>query len=108
MSVQDGRLDDARALMAEMVESTRGESGAETYEWFLSGDGTVCHICERYEDSDAVVAHLQTFGSTFAERFLDCFAPTALYVYGEPDTQARQALDGFGPTYLGPLGGFRG
>jgi quinol monooxygenase YgiN len=106
LSVQDGRLGDARNLMADMVESTQAERGALAYEWFLDGDGAVVHIRERYADSEAVVVHLTTFGARFAERFLTCFAPTALYVYGDPSSEARDALDGFGAVYLGPFGGF--
>ena len=106
LAVQDGRLADARTLMAEMVEATRAEAGTLGYEWFLSGDGTVLHTNERYADSEAVLAHVTSFGSNFAERFLSCFAPTALYVYGEPSDAAREAFDGFGAVYLGTLGGF--
>ena len=40
LSVQDGKLDEARALMTEMVEATTQEAGALGYEWFLSPDGT--------------------------------------------------------------------
>jgi len=47
LSVIDGKLDDARLLMAEMVEATNHEAGAVVYEWFLSPDGTSCHINER-------------------------------------------------------------
>ena len=106
MSVREGQLSAARDLMPEMVEATRGEPGTLGYEWFLSGDGTLCHVYERYADSDAALAHLGTFGAKFAERFLQCFEPTALYVYGEPSDDVRTALDGFGPVYLGTFGGF--
>lgn len=106
LSVRDGSLDDARTLMAEMVEATRGEEGTLGYEWFLSGDGRACHINERYADSDAALAHLANFGANFADRFLACFEPTGLTVYGEPTADARAALDGFGAAYLGTLGGF--
>lgn len=108
MSVRDGKLDDARTLMGEMVAATREEPGARGYEWFISADGDRCHINERYEDSDAVIAHLGTFGSRFADRFLACFEPTALSVYGSPSAEARAALDGFGAAYLKPFGGFTG
>ena len=104
LSVRDNRLDGARTLMEEMVESTRNEKGALGYEWFLAGN--VCHLQERYADSDAVVAHLGTFGEKFAERFLQHFEPTGLWVYGEPSDEARAILDGFGAVYLGPFGGF--
>ncbi|WP_428605873.1 putative quinol monooxygenase [Sedimenticola sp.] len=106
LSVREGRLEEARQLMSEMVAATREESGAEGYEWFLSADGTTCHINERYTDSDAVMVHLGNFGANFAERFLACFAPTSLSVYGQPSDEARSALDGLGAAYLGWLGGF--
>lgn len=45
--VQDGKLDDARALMDETVEATAQEVGAWDYEWFISPADQTCHICER-------------------------------------------------------------
>ena len=106
MSVREGRLNDARDLMSEMVASTKQEPGTIGYEWFLSADGKTCHINERYADSEAVMVHLGNFGSKFADRFLACVEPTSLSVYGEPSTEARAALDGLGAAYLGWLGGF--
>ena len=104
--VRDGKLDDARALMKDMVAATREEPGTKGYEWFLSDDGKICHIHERYADSGAVMIHNGNFGAKFAERFLECFEPTKLSVYGEPSAEVRAALDGFGASYLGWLGGF--
>ena len=95
-----------RDLMTEMVESTRGEAGTLSYEWFLNQGGTVCHMMDRYADSDAAMIHLGNFGSKFAERFLQCFEVTGFSVYGEPSDEVRAALDGFGAVYLGTLGGF--
>ena len=106
MSVRDGQLDTARELMREMVASTLDEPGTLGYEWFLSDDGKTCHIHERYVDSDAAVVHAGTFGSSFAERFLACFEPTSLSVYGDPSAAARVGLDGLGAKYLGLFGGF--
>lgn len=106
LGVQGGRLDEARALMSEMVTATEQEPGAIGYEWFLSPDGRVCHICEKYSDSAAALEHLGNFGANFAERFLELFAPTSFHVYGEPSDEVRGVLDGFGAVYLGPLGGF--
>ena len=106
LSVRDGQLDDARALMAEMVEATSQEAGTQVYEWFLSADGATCHISERYADSAGALEHLGNFGANFVERFLGCFEPTALHVYGEPSDEVRAVLDGFGAAYLGTFGGF--
>ena len=62
VAVQPGQLDAFRALMTEMVDSTRAEPGALSYEWFVSDDGGVVHLCERYADVDATLAHLRAFG----------------------------------------------
>lgn len=106
LAVRDGRLEDLRALVKEMVASTRAEEGTEIFEWYLSADGKACHIYERYADSAAALVHLGTFGSTFAERFLACLEPTAFNVYGNPSAEVRGVLDGFGAAYLGWLDGF--
>ena len=106
MSVREGRLDDLRTLVRELVEATRAEVGTLTYEYFLSDDGGACHIYERYADSDAAMAHLGNFGENFADRFMECFEPQSLSVYGEPSDEVRVALDGFGAVYLGTLEGF--
>jgi len=106
VAVKPGQLDAFRALMTEMVESTRAEPGALNYEWFVSDDGGVVHLCERYADADATLAHLRAFGERFAGRFLAAVDPTRFTVMGTPSDEAKAALSGFGPTYLQPFGGF--
>jgi quinol monooxygenase YgiN len=106
LAVREGRLDALKLLMEEMVEATQAETGALVYEWFLSEDGTVCHIYERYRDDEAVMAHLGSFGANFADRFMDCLEPASFHVYGNPSDEARAVLGGFGAAFLGPLGGF--
>ena len=106
VAVKAGHLDAFRTLMEEMVASTRAEQGALAYQWFVSDDGSAVHIYERYASSAAVLEHLQTFGAKFAERFFAAAEPTRFFVYGAPSDEAKQALSGLGPTYLGPFGGF--
>ena len=106
LAVKPGELDNFRALMNEMVESARAESGTLSYEWFISDDEGVVHIYERYADSAAVMTHLGAFGEKFAERFLAAVDPTRFTVFGTPSDEAREALSGFGPTYLSFFGGF--
>jgi len=106
VTIREGLLEEFRALMLEMVESTKAEAGTQGYEWFIGADERSCHINERYSDSDAAMAHLGNFGTKFADRFLGCVEPTSLNVYGEPSDEVRAALDGFGPEYLGTFGGF--
>lgn len=106
LSVRDGRLNDARELMNEMVAATRQETGTQKYELFISEDGKTVHANEQFADSDAVMVHLGKFGSKFGDRFLSCFEPRSLSVYGEPSGEARAAFDDLGAAYLESFGGF--
>jgi len=106
LNINDGSQDAFRSLMEEMVAATREEAGALCYEWFISDDGSSCHINERYADSAAMMVHLGNFGATFAERFMSMVVPTAFVVYGEASDEVKGALAGFGPAFYGTLGGF--
>jgi len=104
--VKPGQLENFRALTHEMVESTRGEPGVLNYERFVSTDGTVVYVYERYVNSAAALAHLRTFEQQFGRGFLDMVARTRFTVFGTPSEALRGVLDGFGATYLEPFGGF--
>jgi len=106
LTVRPGRLDDLKTLMREMVASTEAEPGTLAYEWFLGEDGTVCHLYERYADTDAAMAHIGTFGTKFVDRFMACVEQTALHLYGDPGEPVREAMGGFGAVFMRPLGGF--
>ena len=107
LDVKDGQLDAFKALAQEMSEATQAnEPGASHYEWFVSEDGKVVHIYERYVDSAATMIHLQTFGEKFAERFLACVNPTRFTVYGDPSAEVRDALAGFGAAHMTQFDGY--
>lgn len=106
LAVKPGALEDLRALTGEMVEATRGEPGVLSYERFVSADGMVVHVDERYADSAAAVAHVRTFGRQFGDRFVGLVDRTRFTVYGTPSVELRGMLDGFGATYMAPFGGF--
>jgi quinol monooxygenase YgiN len=106
LAVKGGELDTFKALMEEMVEGTSTEPPTLNYEWYISDDDGVVHIFEKYADSDAMIAHVNGFLEKWAGRFLACVDVTRFTVYGNPSAAARELLAGFGPTYLGPWGGF--
>lgn len=107
LAVKPGQLNNFRALTGEMVESTRGEPGVLSYERFVSDDGKVIHVYERYADSAAALAHLRTFSQKFAARFLSMVERTRFTVFGAPSDELRGVLDGFGAIYLKPFGDFK-
>jgi quinol monooxygenase YgiN len=92
--------------MDEMVSGTSGEPQTLAYEWYISDDQGTVHIYEKYADSEAMIAHTGGFLAKWAERFMGCVDVTRFVVYGDPSAAAREILDGFGATYLGPWGGF--
>jgi quinol monooxygenase YgiN len=106
LAVKAGELDNFKAVVGEMIESTQAEQGTLMYEWSIDGEGSVVHGYERFVDSHAAVAHLAAFGEKFAQRFFAAVDPTRLTVYGTPDDEAKEALSALGPDYMGPLGGF--
>ena len=106
LTVKPGELDAFRALMGEMVAHHQTEPGTITYEWFVSVDGGVVHIYERYADSAAALKSSNAFGEHFAERFLAAVDVTSFYVYGNPNSAVREAQGGVGAQFLEPFGGF--
>jgi len=105
--VREGMLAELRSLMTEMVESTEAETGTLDYEWFLSADEKVCHLHERYVDSDAALIHLNNFVSRFAERFAACLELQTLHVFGDASSELRAMHGAFGAEFLENFGGFR-
>lgn len=107
MSMKDGQLDAFKALRDEMVQDVEAnEPGTLNYEWWMNGDETVCHLFERYADSEATLVHLQTFGTKYADRFMACVDIKRFIAYGDPNEAVRKALGGLGVKIMNPFGGF--
>jgi len=106
LSINDGKMDDFRSLMNEMVASTRDEAGCVTYDWFVMDDGSEVHIQERYADADATMVHIGNFGANYAERFFECVTPRSFVIYGPASDAIREALGPMGAVFMGHFGGF--
>jgi quinol monooxygenase YgiN len=106
-NIRPGKFGDFERLMDEMVGATRrNEPKTLNFEWYISDDHSTCHIYERYEDSAAVLTHMASFGKNFAGHFLDCVEPVRLIVYGSPNQEAKDALEGLTPVYMAQINGF--
>ncbi len=106
LAVKPGQLENFRVLTSEMVEHTRGEPGVLIYERFLSDDGTVVYVYERYADSASAISHLQGFGKIFGARFVDMVERKRFTVFGIASDELKAMLDRFGATYHSPFDGF--
>jgi quinol monooxygenase YgiN len=107
LTIKEGHLENLKKLMVELVNSTKeNEPGTLAYEWTISDDNTKCHIHERYANSEAALLHLTTFIEKYAGRLMETGDSTGFVVYGNPNEQAKNVLDGFGAIYMAPIGGF--
>ena len=103
VSIKSGQLENFKALVKELVQSTRTEPNTLAYEWFLSEDNSACHIYELYADSAATMAHPGTFGEKFAERLIGTVDIKSFTVYVAPRDEVKGVLGGFGATSMGQL-----
>jgi len=69
LAVNPGRFEDLKTLIAELLEANRKEVGFLTCEFAISDDRQVCHIYERFQDSAAIMNHLQSFGANLPRDF---------------------------------------
>jgi len=108
LAVSPDSFEDLKSLNAELVEATqKNEPGMLDNHWSISDDRQVCHIYERFQDSAALMGHLQWFGPNFSERFTKILKPTRVVVYGTPSQELKEAIAGLNPVYMAPLRGFR-
>jgi quinol monooxygenase YgiN len=106
LSIKEGQLHNFTALMREMVEATRAnEPHTLGYEWFIGTDGTICHTCERYENSAAVATHMKNVGR-FSQRLFAAAVPGRLVICGNPDEEVRAIFAPLNPVYLEAAAGF--
>jgi len=107
LAVNPGRFQDLETLVAELLEENREKVGFLTYGVSISGDRQVCHIYERFQDSAAIINHMQSFGPKFATRFFEILKPTRFVIYGTPSAEVKEAVAEFNPVYMTPLADFR-
>ncbi len=94
------------AVMADLVAAVEANEPRTThYEWSLSADGSRHFNYDRFEDSEAAMAHLAAFGS-FAERYMAALTPTRFVVYGSPSEEVMSAVAAFNAEAVTPIGGF--
>jgi quinol monooxygenase YgiN len=106
LAIRPRCLNDFEKLTGEMVTSTRAENGVLAYQRFISDDRRTVYVHERYEDSDAAVAHLRTFAVIFGERYASMVDRKRFAVFGDLSYELRTLLDSYGATYHRPFGRF--
>jgi quinol monooxygenase YgiN len=105
-SVFPGKFEEFKGVVEPLVATTKAESGSLAYDYSVNEDETLVQIFESYADSQAVVDHVTKTFSQFADAFTACVSVDGFIVFGEPNADAREILDGFGSVYMTPFEGF--
>lgn len=107
LTIKDGRDADFRVMAAEMSDATiTNEAGTLDYEWYVSDDGRELHLFERYENAEAALIHMGTFGKRFAGRFFDILAPKRITIYGAADERISGGMKDLTPQVIRRHAGF--
>lgn len=104
LEVTEGKEEEARTLAQEMVDSTAKEVGALHYH--LAINDNVLHSIEHFETNQATLEHLAIFNAKFAERYMALGTVKSCTVYGEPNEEVKNILDGFGSIYFTTVSSF--
>lgn len=90
-NIASDNLAEFTSLAHEAVTAVRGESGALQYDWFFNEDQTKCVVLEKYESSEAVLAHLANSGALIGKLAV-LAGGLELDVFGNLSPELRKAL----------------
>lgn len=107
LSVKPGMQEGFKDLMQDMVAVIeQNEPGTLNYQLFFNAEEGIANIFEQYEDGMAFKSHLENFNRQFAVRFGEVVEVTRFTALGNPNSEIREILAGFGAIVLEPLIGF--
>jgi hypothetical protein len=105
-TVQDGKLDEFKALGEQMVERTQTETDVVFYGFSFSGQRAHCR--EGYNSAKGILAHLENVDALLKQA-LAIANLDLLEVHGPASEleQLKEPLAGLNPTYFTMETGFR-
>lgn len=65
----------------------RKDTGTLQYDRFISSDNTECEIREAYENSDALLAHIENLREPLRMLFEKFATDHSVVIYGDPSAQ---------------------
>jgi quinol monooxygenase YgiN len=82
------------------------EPGTLMYEWNFRSDQKTFDVIELYQSSEAALAHVKHVVAEFGKDLGQVQKGLQLTIYGSPDAQVKQAVEGFNPVYQTHFEGF--
>ena len=99
-------LKDFKELANKAVNLVRdNDPGMKGYQWYFNEDETKCYTAEWQSSSESLLAHLQTVGDILP-KLLAYSDITRFEVFGNPNPQALEAVNGLGAKVFRYFNGF--
>jgi quinol monooxygenase YgiN len=100
--VSSANLAEFKQVAGEALEIAQREPGVLQYDWFFDDQETACVVLERYQDAEALRAHISKIGETFG-RLIELGGGCELDMFGTPPAQLGEPPAGLRrsvfPTY---------
>lgn len=105
-TIADGKVETFKKLFREALDITKQkDKGTLSYHTYFNADGTKCYSIEWYEDSDAVLRHLDSVAGISAPLFEVC-RTTRFEIFGSPSSKLLSAFESSAPSLYRPWEGF--
>ena len=105
-TVQEGKMDEFKALGEQMVERTQSETGVRFYGFSFSGQRAHCR--EGYENAEGILAHLENVDALLKQAL--AIATLDILEVHAPASEVeklKKPLAGLNPTFFTMETGFR-
>lgn len=97
-----GRAEFERLAKEAAAYADEHEEGTITYDWYIADDGKTARIYERYESSEALLAHLAgKVGTQILPPIMQVAPMTSVDVYGRASDQLQSVAENFPAILFG-------
>jgi len=104
ISLDPDQTDELESLARKCIERVRNEDpGTLQYDWFLREDRSECVVRETYEDSEALLAHLDNLGDLLED--LNRIGTVSVDLFGDPSDELLEAMSDTDTTVYGYIDG---
>lgn len=106
LNISPERLDTFKGMAQDIVSNVEADEPLTNgYEWYISDNGKNCYVAECYQNSDALLNHLENVGDALGP-LLDIAPLSEMIVFGSPSDTALEVLSGFGAKIFPLTAGF--
>jgi len=105
-TIKAGELEAFKELAKTVIKMVQeNEPDMKGYQWYFNEDQTKCYTAEWQTSSESLLAHLQNVGDVLPKFFAHSEI-TRFEVFGNPNPQALEAVQGLGAVVFGYHDGF--